>query len=151
MLKCICIASGIGLLAITAIATILATGGFTNAHALTTIGMAVGVSVGAVAIGAMNSAGQTLQIWLIAIAMLCGETYNLAQTSERLIAQRDLAQLPAREAVEARSQAEKAINAARSEFATASTSIRLDSARSAKMRADTAVRDQAPLPGCAAN
>jgi hypothetical protein len=143
---------GLALLAATAHVTIAYTGGYAAPQALLTLAIALGVGVGALAIGGAWSGGRlALSGWLLA-AIIAGEAFGFIMTSERLIAAREAAQAPIRAAQETRSKASQRVADAIAAAASApTTSARLEAALAAKAAADAAVLQKSAERGCAVN
>ena len=151
MLRELATVVGIGLLLVTAHVTVQATGGYGHPHALLTISLAIGVGVGSLVIGHAYSNGSRGITFAIVGAMLCCEAFNVYQTCDRLISIRDAAQAPAVQAESEQAKVREVLASAKSELGALMSTRRLDAARETKARADTAVREQASLPGCAVN
>jgi hypothetical protein len=141
---------GLGVLGAAAHVTIVSGGGYGSAHAVLTLAVAAGVGVGAAIMGAVWAQGRRWLACALMVALLCGEIFGLAQTAERLIAQREVTQAPAREAERMRQALVSAINtltAERDQLRPA----RLDAALAAQrtVMADAAEKSAQKL--CAAN
>jgi len=152
ILRALCIAVAIALLAAAAHATIVATDGYGSPHSFMVLGVAAGIAVGAIAIGHAISERRIALAVCIGIALACGEAFGLLSTGERLVAQREAAQAPARAAEEAIAKAQQRLDAAAAALdRLPTTSPRLEAALAAKAAADSAATTKAAERGCAAN
>jgi hypothetical protein len=131
--------AGVLIVGATAHVTIIATGGYSTPHAVLTMAIAAGVSVGALCIGAAWSGERRpLAVWL-ALAIVAGEAFGFLSTAERLIVSREAAQAPLRQATEAHAEASERVRNAETVVARLPvTSPRLEAAKVAKVIADGA-------------
>lgn len=129
--RTLALVAGVGILAAAAHAVIAATGGFREPHAMMVIAATVAVVAGSVAMA------HATWKWAIALALglMFGEAYAVLSTADRIVAQREVRQAPARAAAEARQKAEE----------------RLAKAEGAKAAADTAALEKAAQRDCAKN
>jgi hypothetical protein len=152
ILRCSAILVGLALLGATAHVTVSSTGGYGSTHAVLTLAIAAGVGIGSLAIGRAWSDRRVALSLGIALALLCGEAFGLIGTAERLIAQREAAQAPARTNDGKRTKAAERMNAAETAIAAVPTgSARLTAALTAKTAADRAASDKATDRGCLVN
>lgn len=152
MIKNLAIAGGVSLLAATAHVTISKTTGYQDAHAGLVLAIAAGAGVGAWALSAAWDEGRRLLAVFLALAMLSGELFGLSQTADRIAAEREKSQAPARVQLEAHKRAVARVEAATGALeALASTSPRLSAAVAAKAAADQAAIDKSAERGCASN
>ncbi len=141
---------GGAVLAAAAHVTIVSSGGYGSAHAMLTIAIAAGVGVGAMIIGdAWSQARHGLAFALI-LALLCGEVFGLAQTAERLVAQRELTQAPAREAERVRQALVVSLQALATERGQLRSS-RLDAAVAMQREVAVTIQTKVAEKNCAAN
>ena len=135
--------------------TIMATGGYEEPSAIITMALALGVAVGAAAIGAAAGHGRVMLAVAIGLGLAAGEGYALLSTSERVIASREAGQAALRDAKKRNEVAEARLAAAR-EAAQKSGEVppispREASAQAAVDVAVNAIREQSALPGCREN
>lgn len=142
---------GMGMLSAAAYVNVDANGGFENPNTILIVAAAVGVGVGSLYLGKALEERRYWVAALLGLTMICAELFGIQQTGERLIADRDAAQVPARQAQEEKAAAQKRVSAIESELATTTTTARLETAMASKAAADQAVFDQASLRGCASN
>lgn len=144
--------AGMFLLGATAHVTISATGGYWQPVAVLTMAIALGVGVGAIAIGrAWNEQRKANAIWLL-VAILAGEAFGFLMTAERLVVGREASQAPLRAAQGEIARArDRVTSIERALQSIPTTSNRLGAAEADKARADKAVTDQSALPGCREN
>jgi hypothetical protein len=90
----------VGLVILGAIAhvTITSTGSYGQPSAATVIALALGVAVGAVAIGASLAQGRRVLAAGLIIALLAGEAFGLLRTADMYVASREAQQAPIRDA-----------------------------------------------------
>ncbi len=151
-MRFICIAFGLAILGAAAHVTIEHTGGYQSPHAVLTIAIAAGVGIGSLTLGAAWRSGRYVLVLATAVALLCGELFGLVRTAERLIAAREAAQAPHRDAARTRQDATQEAAQLRAALgAMPTTSPRLTAATKAKQQADAAVVAQASLRGCRKN
>jgi hypothetical protein len=141
---------GLGVLAAAAHVTIASSGGYGSSHAVLTLAIAAGVGVGATVIGGAWSQGRRGLAFALILALLCGEVFGLAQTAERLIAQRELTQAPAREAERVRQGLVVALQALAQERGQL-RSPRLDAALAMQREVAATVAAKVAEKSCAAN
>jgi hypothetical protein len=117
-----------------------------------TVAIAAGVGIGALATGsAWSSRRRGLAAWLV-LAILAGEAFGFISTAERLVASREAAQAPFRDAAQARAKAERRVADANADLANApKTSPRLAAAIAEKGKADQAAAEKAAERGCREN
>jgi len=151
ILRCVAGVAACLLLAAAAHAVITHAGGYGTPHSMITIALAIGVAVGAVAIGRAWQQRRRSVALALGLALVCGELFGLMSTAERLVAQREAAQSPIREAAERRADAARRVALAEEAAQRATTSDRLTKAENAKAAADLAARDKAAEKSCAAN
>lgn len=143
---------GLCVLAATAHVTIVAGGGgYGSPHAVLTLAIAAGTGIGALVIGiAWSQRRRTLAVAL-ALALLSGELFGLAMTAERLVAQREAAQAPARQAASERAVLKTEIAALTTRLGGLTSTPRLDAALARQRRASETVGAKAAEKGCAQN
>lgn len=155
MIRAIAGVTGALLIASAAHVNIVASGGYDQMTAPIMIALAIGVAVGAAAIGAAAGYGRTLLAFAIGASLIAGEAYALLSTSERVIASREAAQAPLRDAARTHAAAVAQLSDARGRLtavkADTSEPARVTDARRAVDTANAAVREQASLPGCRVN
>ena len=151
------IAGIVGLILVGAAAhdTIMATGGYEEPSAILTTALALGVAVGAAAIGAAAGHGRVMLAVAIGLGLAAAEGYALLSTSERVIASSEAEQALLRDAKKRHENAEARLAAAR-EAAQKSGEVPPISSRAAAAQAAVdvavkAIREQAALPGCREN
>ena len=145
LLRILAVVTGLMLLGGTAHVTVLASGGYHNPHAVLVLAIAAGVGVGALCIGTAVMQGCLIIAILIGVTLICGEAYGLLQTGERIIAARDRAQTPAREAKAQRVVARDRLNLISRTADALKRSDRLDTALAAQAAADKAAADKAAI------
>lgn len=144
--------AGIALLAASAHVTISKSGGYGEATSVLILAVTVGLGAGAVALGAALSQKRRGLAVAILVCLLCGEAFALLQSGERIIATREAAQAPLREALvrhEAAAQRLAKAEAARAKAP--ATSPRLEAAVAAHAAAMTTIATEAAKPGCRKN
>lgn len=151
MIRIVAAIAGMVLIGSAAHATIIATGGYGHPAALVTMAMALGVAVGAVAIGSAAGHGRIALAVAIAAGLLAGEGYALLGTAERVIVQRDEAQAPLRYAAERHRAAKADLDAALAARPAPPDRSRLTAAEARLATASAAVVAAATDRGCAAN
>ncbi len=119
-----------------------------TAHSVLVGAMAVGTAMGAVVMARSS-------FWvgvLMLLAVLCGESYGMLATAERIIVAREAAQKPARQAADARQEVTSRLQAAEMALRDAPVSSeRLRVATLAKAKADEAVIAKSAEKSCAVN
>jgi len=150
MMRILAMFTGAMLLAASAHDIIVHAGGYGTPHAYITMALAAGIAIGSLAIGSTVSDRRYGLAALICIALLVGEAFALLATAERLVAHRDAAQAPIREAIVRREAAERRVAEAEKVLGSL-TSERLQRAESAKAAADQAAIEKAAEKGCASN
>jgi hypothetical protein len=146
--------TGIFLLALSAHANITSAhdGKYTSAGALIIVGLTIGIAVGSVYSGKAWAARRFPAAIAIAMAVIICEVFSLGTTAERIVGDRDLAQLPFAENQERRAEAKLILDQAiANQSALSSTSPRLTDALKAAAIAEQASRDKASDKHCAAN
>jgi hypothetical protein len=146
--------TGFLLLALSAHANITSAhdGTYTSAGALIIIGLAIGIAVGSVYSGKAWAARRFPAAIAIALAVLICEGFSFGTTAERIVGDRDQAQLPFAENQARRAEAKRILDQAISDqSALSSTSPRLTDALKAAATAEQASRDKASDKHCAAN
>lgn len=119
-----------------------------TAHSVLVGAMAVGTAMGAVVLARSSFWVGTLML----LAVLCGESYGMLATAERIIVAREATQRPARQAMEARRDAASQLQAAEAALRDAPVSSeRLRVATVAKAKADEAVIAKSAEKSCAVN
>lgn len=119
-----------------------------TAHSVLVGAMAVGTAMGAVVLARSSFWVGTLML----LAVLCGESYGMLATAERIIVAREATQRPARQAMEARREAASRLQAAEAALRDAPVSSeRLRVATVAKAKADEAVITKSAEKACAVN
>jgi len=152
VIKNLAITVGLGLLLATANLTIIKTTGYHDAHAVIVLAIAAGAGIGAWALGHAWGEGRALLTVLLALAMLSGELFGLAQTADRIAAERERQQGPTRLQAEAHAKASVRVGAAKAKLdAFPATTPRLTAAITKKADADKAVLDKSAERGCAKN
>ena len=141
---------GLGVLAATAHVSIISSGGYESPHAVLTIAIAAGVGVGAMVAGAAWADGRRGLSVALVVALLCGELFALSQTSERLVAQRELAQAPLRDAERARGDMRTTVQDLEAERRVL-RSPRLETALETQRKVASTVAEKADAKGCAVN
>jgi hypothetical protein len=141
----------LALLGAAAHAIISHTEGYGSPHALMTLALAAGIAVGALSIGAAWRQRRRALAIVLGFGLVCGELFGLLSTAERLIAQRENAQAPVREAIAQREAARHEVAGREAALIAARESPRLASAEAAKRAADRAAIDKAAERGCATN
>lgn len=144
--------AGIALLAASAHVTISKSGGYGEATSVLILAVTGGLGAGSVALGAALSEKRRGLAVAILVCLLCGEAYALLQSGERIVATREAAQAPLREAL-ARHEAaaQRLARAEAAKPAAPATSQRLEAAISAHAAAVTNVASEAAKPGCRTN
>lgn len=129
--RALALVAGVGILAAAAHAVIEAAGGIHEPYAKMVIAATLAVIAGSVAVA--HSSWK----WAVALSLglVFGEAYAALSTADRIVAQREAAQVPARAAAEARQSA----------------AARLVRAEAAKADADTAALEKAAQRDCAKN
>jgi hypothetical protein len=152
VIKYVAMAVGLGLLLATAHLTITKTTGYTDAHAVLVLAIAAGVGIGAWTLGAAWGERRKSLAVLTAVAMISGELFGLAQTGDRIAAERERSQAPARAQMAAHQQAADRLATAMAALeALPATSPRLTEALERKAAADSAVLEKSDKRGCASN
>lgn len=152
MVRVLTIAVGAGLLFATAHLTITKTTGYQDAHAVLVLALAVGVLAGACVIGTAWSDGRWVLAILTAVALLSGELFGLAQTGDRIVAERERTQAPARSLVQTHDKAAARVETASAKLASLpAISPRLTAAIAQKEAADSATLSKSSEKGCATN
>jgi len=147
-----CFTAGAFILLAAAHVLIIHSGGYGTPSAILTMAIAAGVICTALIVGAAWAAERRALAVLLAVFVVAGEAYGLLGTAERLVAQREGAQAPARAAQTAFEKASLRVTAAETaRGAVTPTSDRLTSALGAKSAADAAVVEQAAERSCAVN
>lgn len=119
-----------------------------TAHSVLVGAMAVGTAMGAVVLARSSFWVGTLML----LAVLCGESYGMLATAERIIVAREATQRPARQVMEARREAASRLQAAEAALRDAPVSSeRLRVATVAKAKADEAVIAKSAEKSCAVN
>lgn len=145
-------AAGSAILLSAAHVLITHSGGYAAPQAILTIAIAFGVICTALIIGAAWAAERRALAVLLALFVIAGEAYGLLGTAERLVAQREEAQVPVRAAQESyRRASQRVTDAEMVRGAITPTSDRLMAALAAKSAADAAVVERAAERSCAAN
>jgi len=98
MLKVFCFMVGAGLLVATCHANIVLGPGYGSSQSFIFIGIAAGLAVGAIGVGAAWSEARYLLAVLMAVALFAGEIFALGMTAERVIVSREAKQAPLRAA-----------------------------------------------------
>ena len=152
MLKPLAQVAGVVILAVTAHATIDATGGYGTAQSFITLAVAAGVGIGASAIGdALDDRRLTLAA-VIGLALLAGEVFNFIGTAERLVDRREAAQAPSRAAIQANVAAMTRLKAAERALADLpATDAGLARAEKQKAEADAVALAKAADKNCREN
>lgn len=147
MMRGVAIGTGLFLLAASTWAVIDASK-LDTAHSVLVGAMAVGTAMGAVVMARSS-------FWvgvLMLLAVLCGESYGMLATAERIIVAREAAQKPARQAADARREVTSRLQAAEMALRDAPVSSeRLRAATLAKAKADEAVIAKSAEKTCAMN
>jgi hypothetical protein len=146
--------TGIFLLALSAHANITSThaGQYTSAGALIIIGLAVGIAVGSVYSGKAWAARRIPAAIALALAVIICEGFSFGTTAERIVGDRDQAQIPFAENNARRADAKRILDQAiTDQSALSPTSQRLTDALKAAATAEQASRDKASDKHCAAN
>ena len=152
MLRAVSVVVGLGLLIATAHVTIEHTGGYETPHAILTMAIAIGVAVGALAIGSAFGHRRYAVAVCIALSLIAGEAFGLLRTAERLVEAREIAQAPLRLKEQERAKAVQRVERAETTLAgMGETSPRIAAALAAKQVADQAVAESAAKRGCASN
>lgn len=119
-----------------------------TAHSVLVGAMAVGTAMGAVVLARSSFWVGTLML----LAVLCGESYGMLATAERIIVAREATQRPARQAADARRDVASRLQAAETALQSAPVSSdRLRVATVAKAKADEAVIAKSAEKSCAVN
>jgi len=143
---------GLALLLATAHLTITKTTGYHDAHAGLVLAIAAGVGVGAWTLGASWGQGRIFLAVLTFLAMVSGELFGLAQTGDRIAAERERQQGPTRLQTDAHNRAAQRVAQAQAALAAVpATSTRLQAAIAAQAAADAAVVAKSAEQGCAKN
>ncbi len=137
---------GCGIIAATAVITIVTHGGFVNYQWLVPTAIACGVAVGSIALAISSSYRQWWWVALFAVVLLAGELVQMASTAERVLAGRDAAAEPVRLATLKRKQAQQRLDDALSVHIV--TTPRLDAAMTAKSKAEADRAADAAKQGC---
>lgn len=130
-------------------ATIMATGGYSTASALTLVALACGLACGALASTAAWRSQRRVLAILLMIALCAGEGYALLTTADRSLAWRDAQQGPMREAAKTRAEAQRTVQD--NERAALGDTPRLQLSLEGKAAADRAVLEKSAEPGCREN
>lgn len=156
----IAVVAGVMILAAAAHVTIEHTGGYNDPraflqlapHAVLTLAIATGVAIGAVIIGKAWSHGRKGIAVCIALALICGESFGLLRTAERLVEDRAIKAAPLAEAQDKRNRAQAALAAALAkQQSIPDVSRRLQNALNAQRDAQSAIAESAAKRGCARN
>lgn len=142
---------GLCVLAATAHVTIVAAGGYGSPHAVLTLAIAAGTGIGALVIGITWSQRRRTLAVALALALVCGELFGLAMTAERLVAQREATQAPARQAASERTALKAEIAAHTTRLGGLTSTPRLEAALARERRAGETVSAKAAEKGCAQN
>lgn len=134
--------TGAGILAAAVNMNVMATGGYFTSHAVLVVALSAGVFAGARVIGT-GVAGRIAAVIIVALA--CGELYNFAATSERVVTEREDGAAPLKDAMAKHDKAIQALKAA--EMVTPVTA-RLTAAKQDKAQADADVAAEAGNGGC---
>jgi len=170
MIRLASVLVGLAILGAAAHVNIAYTGGYNTPHAILTLAVAAGLAVGSLAVGAAWADRRWAIACVILAALLAGEAFALSSTAERLVAHREAAQAPIREAKERREMAAKRLADAEAALAqaeeakssdrlakavetrlSARSSDRLRLAEESKVAADRAALEKAAERSCAAN
>ena len=157
VLKPISIATGLALLGATAHLTISKTtgyfdpSGYLDSHALLIVAIAAGVGVSSLALGGAWGERRFILALAFGVAMLFCEGFGLLQTCDRITAERERNQAPAREANAAHAKAKARVTAAELALQNSSTTRRLDAAIAQKAAADKATLEKSSEKGCVTN
>ena len=147
-----CFLAGIVLLGVAAHATIVAGHGYDAPHSKVILGIALGVATGAIAVGSAWRAGNRWIAVGLIVALVAGELGGMIMTAERIIATREKAQAPLREAQRAKVKAEVRVADALDRLNSfPAASDRIEAALAAQRRADQAVTESAAKRGCRKN
>src|SRR5690349_1840629 len=117
VLKIVAAIVGVGILVATAHLTISKTSGYRDAHAALVLAIAAGVGIGSLSLGHAWSDRRWLLAILLGGAMISGELFGLLQTGDRITAEREARQAPAREKMEAHVKAAKRVDELRAALA----------------------------------
>lgn len=147
VVRLLAVAAGLLILACATWA-VIASARLTGADAALVASLAIGTAVGAFVIARSH--------WLagvaIAITVFCGEGYGMLTTAERIVAMRETAQAPAREAAQRQATAAARVKAAETAFAAApTTSSRIAAALAAKSEAEKVAVAKSAERNCADN
>lgn len=147
-----CFIAGAAILLAAAHVLIIHSGGYGTPYSVLTMAIAAGVICTALIVGAAWAAKRRGLAVLLAVFVVAGEAYGLLGTAERLVAQREEAQAPARVAQETFEKASQRVTEAETaRGAITPTSDRLTAAVAAKSAADAAVVERAAERSCAVN
>lgn len=150
--RVVAILAGLALLAVSAHVTVLTSGGYEDAGSLLVVAIAAGVGTGSIVLGFALSERRRWIALLIGLALVAGEAFALIQSGERIIASREAAQVPHRQALERHQKAKERLAAAEAAWVAApASSARLEAAEKALGAANEAVASNAALPGCKQN
>lgn len=152
MIRCSAFLAGGLVIAAVAHANVMAAGGFASPGAPLQVALALGLAVGAVAVGRAWATRRWALSALLALALVAGEGFVLIGTAERTIGARDASAAPLVAAAETRTRAEARVRAAEAALAAAPpTSPRLAAAIAAKAVAEARALEDAAKKTCAAN
>ena len=131
--------------------TIEHTGGYHTPHAILTAAIALGVAAGALTIGAAWSNRRYMIALWIALALICGESFGLLRTAERLVEERDRAQAPVAQVEQRRERLADELDRLHASLATLKSSDRLGAALETQAAVAATVAAKSAERGCASN
>ena len=110
--RVVAILAGLALLAASAHVTVLKSGGYQDDGNFLVLAIAGGVGIGSMVLGVALSEGRRWIALATGLALLAGEAFALIQSGERIIAAREAAQVPHRQALERHQKAKERLAAA---------------------------------------
>lgn len=154
LVKVLAFLAGVAIIGCVSHYAIAAIGGYKAAGAPLLIALAAGLIVGAIAIGTAWRSDRRALAAFTALALFCGESYALLNTSERTLEQREARLAPVREIEARRVSLTAEIAKAETALAALTTTARIEAATAAKTATETAaieaVKERACVDRCKA-